>query len=989
MLKILHKILPKWGNTSTDLSSEKEEQVQEKTEVSNSENIAPEKNFLTRYLDYLKNDHAYLKFKGLSTSHIPPISIDSIYIALKAVAGEGEREEQRIELSEIDKEREKVHTVQDAVTTDFLESNFYQANEAIQNTTSIDDLIAEHPRLVIVGEPGSGKSTVIDYILLRLIKNPQYFSQLFGFKNAPIPLFLPLRFLKPNALPTLSNLSQICLPEILHAQCPEGFFEKYVEAEHCVFLLDGLDEITEPAERRQIRDWIEKLCAAYPENRYIVTSRIVGYRDSPLRNNFQKYRLCDFDWQDIRIFADCWQKAVNKERRGESASDRALRIKQSVDRLIEIINEKPGIRRLAANPLLLTILMLVYNNRARLPEERSRLYEECINVLLEHLQKARMEETQTSAFKPSQALKLEQQRDLLKAMAFYLHKQGLREADEQKVCDEVLANLFPTFGLDPIESAPVFLNDVEELSGLVIRRGGGAGFTHLTFQEYLTAQECGDKESNEAINFLVKQRFSSWWREVIQLYAGIIPDATALIQCLLTEPDTQLHHVLLLTGQCLADARRVKDLKLRQQVIDKLVHLYQSTPFHYIRFQARQVLVRIGTPEVARVFTKMLESHVDDILRIRDAVEVLSRLHTGIEIKRPLVGLLTKSEMPVAVTEMALRGLRNLGQLDDEVQALLFNYMQPEQLRTLRKEAVATLGVLSSDPKVIQRIRNDILENEAYKGQLDAIYVAAAKGFIRHLPGDQALELLLNKIALPMAAEYKVELCRAMKWINVSESVLLEKLLILLKEGVDWGARGGAALTLGSLKEERERIAQALASRLPEEDSIGVRLRLAEALAHMGWLDEPVSQALKQALQEENHFQTRWKLIETYTRLARDENFIHEKLVNPILALPQNTSIENKAIEPIFPILEQLSYYTEELTHIVITRLNDLAEPIAKDALNYISSASFIPPEDRMVLLDYLKNKKEDEAADIVLRNRAFETLYGLWDLLEVDEKQV
>ena len=94
-------------------------------------------------------------------------------------------------------------------------------------------------------------------------------------------------------------------------------------------------------------------------------------------------------------------------------------------------------------------------------------------------------------------------------------------------------------------------------------------------------------------------------------------------------------------------------------------------------------------------------------------------------------------------------------------------------------------------------------------------------------------------------------------------------------------------------------------------------------------------------------------------------------------------------IEPVFVILEQLAYYTDELTHVVITHLNDLAEPIAKDALLYISAASFIPPDDRKILVAYLQQKKEDEAADVVLRNSAFETLYSLWDILSISKNSM
>ncbi|MCP4701691.1 MAG: NACHT domain-containing protein, partial [Gammaproteobacteria bacterium] len=252
------------------------------------------------------------------------------YIALKAIAGEGEREEQSFELAKQEQEQEKTRRLHETVAADFLETGTYQAGEASQNTIAIDELIAEHPRLVIVGEPGSGKSTVLDYILLRLIRDPKHFVCAFNFKQAPLPVFLPLRFLNLEALPAPEDFSTLCVPEILKKQCPADFFRKNINAGHCVFLLDGLDEITVPKERRAVRNWIQDLSAAFPDNRYLVTSRIVGYRDAPLHNNFQKYRLCDFDWQDIRIFAARWQDAIHRQRRGETESDRKLRIQSNI-----------------------------------------------------------------------------------------------------------------------------------------------------------------------------------------------------------------------------------------------------------------------------------------------------------------------------------------------------------------------------------------------------------------------------------------------------------------------------------------------------------------------------------------------------------------------------------------------------------------------------------------------------------------------------------
>ncbi len=177
--------------------------------------------------------------------------------------------------------------------------------------------------------------------------------------------------------------------------------------------------------------------------------------------------------------------------------------------------------------------------------------------------------------------------------------------------------------------------------------------------------------------------------------------------------------------------------------------------------------------------------------------------------------------------------------------------------------------------------------------------MAAAKGFIRHLPGEEALELLSGKMALPNVAEFK------------------------------------------------------------------------EVLGN-----------LEQALKEEHHYLARYKLIEAQARLTRNESFIQEQLLKPLLHFDPDNPNEVRDLELIFPVLERLAYYTEALTHHLISTLDNLPDSVAREALTYLAVVPFIPENDRQLLLDYLQKTKNDERADLVLRNRAFETLFGLWDVL-------
>ena len=128
----------------------------------------------------------------------------------------------------------------------------------------------------------------------------------------------------------------------------------------------------------------------------------------------------------------------------------------------------------------------------------------------------------------------------------------------------------------------------------------------------------------------------------------------------------------------------------------------------------------------------------------------------------------------------------------------------------------------------------------------------------------------------------------------------------------------------------------------------------------------------------EHHFHTRWKLIEAYALLTRKEEFILEQIVQPILAQGSDEKNRRQAFE----ILCQVEYYTDSLLHDIIQQLPAFSAPLSKSALTYLAAAPSIPEHDRPELQAYLQRVIHDDMADSILRNRAFETLYTIYDLL-------
>jgi hypothetical protein len=926
------------------------------------------------YFGYLAESNRHLSLRGLLHGHIPRIRLDQIYVSLKAIAGDpGERGiHSTTSLQEMDGLPEP------PARTQLADTSFYERQNWIVSKVGIEQLLSAHARTAILGEPGSGKTTFVRYLVAKMVAEGDRYGRELGLPNAATPIPIALRRVDPARLPGRRGIGELCVPEVLREDVSPTFIASLIDRGSCVFIFDGLDEVTDASDRRRVANWIEDLANSFGMgNRFIVTSRIVGYRDAPLGAGFEKFTLCDFDIEDIRSFVHRWYEAVASTVFADDPHLQEREVAARSEKLLDVMNSKPGIQELAHNPLLLTIVLLVYSNRASLPEERGKLYSECIDVLLEHLQQSRLEESYHGAFRPIQQLTLDQRRDLLKTIARWLHESGVTHEDRELISRAAIDPVLPGMGFGP-ETAELFLKEVEERSGLLVQRSGGLGFSHLAFQEFLTALCLAQDEKEElAIPMLIQVRFRSWWREIIQLYATLVSDASWLLRDLISAQDSRYAHNVLLAGACLADARRVRELSIRQDIIARLLELYTRSSFSFHRRHARELLVRIGGPQVEEPFTAILAAPNSDVLLLLDAVEVLSRIRLRGGTVRNLLLLISGPETPEQVRLAALRGMRNSGEPSDELRKILFDLIFHSMSPALRQEAVATLGQLFTDDATVEQIRATILEAPSYTGSLDDFYVSALKAFIGHLPLDRALKILDEKLAIAQAAEFKVEVCRSLLLVRRDEAQRIEKLIQMLKSGIDWGVRGGAALLLGLSHTDRREIAHVLVERLAVDKELGVGLRIADALAHLGWRDQQIIEGLRRALQEDSHSPTLRKLIEAFATLTRDEGFIRERIVSVL----ENASASSTDQVEAFALLARLHYQSEDITRWLVRELDSMRPERAKACLRYLTAAATIPPTEIATMRRYLETVLANDKLDSVLRDCAFEAMFDLFGI--------
>jgi len=185
-------------------------------------------------------------------------------------------------------------------------------------------------------------------------------------------------------------------------------------------LLDGLDEVKDPS----LRHVVEHVANFYTlhrrtGNKFVLTSRIVGYRAvRPMAEGLHECTLIDFDDAEIETFVSRWTVAVERQAQGESAVAQADAERERRE-LLDAIRRNPGVRRLAANPLLLTILALMKRQGITLPERRVELYEQYVRTLLSSWNRAR-----GLGRPPARDLDVVQTVRILAPLALWMHQEN-------------------------------------------------------------------------------------------------------------------------------------------------------------------------------------------------------------------------------------------------------------------------------------------------------------------------------------------------------------------------------------------------------------------------------------------------------------------------------------------------------------------------------------------------------------------------------------
>jgi tetratricopeptide (TPR) repeat protein len=542
----------------------------------------PSNPLLYPYLQWLIAENSYLKIAGvMQVNRQVDILLDRIYVSLQAewVEEQSQSFRERVTRGEgrVKPSRPNKLGEPDFPDFEFTDEPMLAVSaepSSRQRVTKIVDLaeaLRKHTYSAILGEPGAGKTTLLRYLArhfaiayggLQAVENPttqssgeESPSRLRVGEGPPKSrvrggmgedlgeIRLPVLFRIADFAERLAQEPDLSLVEYLkqfyrqwecdrdraHGDAVADLLLAKMAAGDCLVLMDGLDEVFDRANRVQVVQQIDRLLKDYGENKFVITSRIAGYQEASLGSRFRELTITPMGNAQIKEFLERWCRAIEEAQRPEADVSLNEREAQREARGIwQAIETKPGVKRFATNPLLLTILALIHRNGTQLPQRRVELYQLATKTLIEDWQFGR---NISYGVKQRQLSLVEEEvTALLAPLAFQMHEEkpsGLvTQAEVEAWLTPKMAELQGVEESDALELVRQFLRKVRETTGLFVERAPAVyGFMHLTFEEYYAARYIADNEIDR-IRAIVESKISDQrWEEPILLALSFLNGA--------------------------------------------------------------------------------------------------------------------------------------------------------------------------------------------------------------------------------------------------------------------------------------------------------------------------------------------------------------------------------------------------------------------------------------------------------------------------------
>jgi formylglycine-generating enzyme required for sulfatase activity len=387
-----------------------------------------------------------------------------------------------------------------------IQASPYQVGQ-LGARTNLQDSLKSVQRILVLGDPGSGKTIALERLAWELCKDNEpvvpVLIRLFHYDGGPLAEWVRAHLQECDCL-------RLDDEQTLTAFLQEG-------AVRCVFLFDGLNEVV-PEYRNQLVGQLDRWMSAYPRHAVIITSRVQDELWRKFREELPAVVVQPIQAEQARTYL-------------------SAHLGTKGDELYRCLDER--LLGLARTPLILWLIKEAGMAGESLPGNRGELYARFVSRMLRRDTERQMDVHFSERVK----------QEALAALALHMSRA------QRLACprDEVVQVIASTLGKDGSEE----LDKAESLVAACARHGLLAGEDELWFAPHQTVQEHfaavalrefvhQEQRMNNAarlwrnaLHTMTGRRTGldvlaseEWWMETLVQLAGITDDPTWLARTL-------------------------------------------------------------------------------------------------------------------------------------------------------------------------------------------------------------------------------------------------------------------------------------------------------------------------------------------------------------------------------------------------------------------------------------------------------------------------
>ncbi len=375
----------------------------------------------------------------------------------------------------------------------YIEETVVPIKRLLKEKFKIEEILETGKDSIIIGDFGSGKTTILKRIAFEILDNEQGCN---GFK---FPIFLLARNFKNFDFDILSyatfEISRLIQGK--NFDCIE-----YLGVGRIILLIDGLDDIINEDKEKFIKS-VSLFREKYPKVQIILATRPIMFLEKEkLFENFRKFEIQPLDFNQISELINKWYPTERNQK----------------NKLLNVLKKTALIVSIPKTPLAITLLSIIFEDEEKvdeIPANITELYNKFTEVFSGKWDREKGISSQD---------KYGIRSHLTNQVAFHMHFNRKMELSDSEL--NRFVDIYKQIKRYDDVSTRDLIDDFLNRNPLIIYQNERYRFLHLSFQEYFASK--GALQSNDYINdhhnFFVSHYLDPWWSNVILFYVGNIKD---------------------------------------------------------------------------------------------------------------------------------------------------------------------------------------------------------------------------------------------------------------------------------------------------------------------------------------------------------------------------------------------------------------------------------------------------------------------------------